>query len=523
MLKEDPLERLSASECLEELANLREVIIPAQNFETDYGTPTEKMSSSCIMDALRAAGYGGGQETSVEEAETQIHLSALSIPKSDRRLGNYFDTAKEYERSRQDGGGQELATEEARTWSAFPTLSTLKSVRQPGEFLERLPQIWDPPGETTCRPEEDEGSRQEVGIGTGNGSDRKHPKRQRTEGSSVITSQLTHQTSGEVLLAAFSDRGSSVNTDTSSKITEWEGSSYLRPFRLSEVLERHSIQHHEDDQSAPSPKAADKNQPSGSFQKATVESTAHLQDVQKDLDLSTVPHGLIRDTGTLTDAGAQANRHYMQDTYNRSKEQFEEVKQRYTLVGMSSPPFAADKLQSNLPDEVGHGNGPTEQTQQPTEKRFLVVSTIYGAIHLLVEGSNLLVNATNIAKIFGYNRILSFKGRPRPILSLTRELDTRLQGSYYTVESALKFCDLLPAQSDAQATHAIGQVLKETLQRCIENHRSGQDKLLIKPLYRNKIRQRCGRCARLHIICNREIPCQNCTQASKDCVYGARQ
>ncbi|KAF2175818.1 hypothetical protein K469DRAFT_683425 [Zopfia rhizophila CBS 207.26] len=286
--------------------------------------------------------------------------------------------SKEDERSRQDRRGQELAAEEARTWFDFFTLSMLKSARQPGKYLEILTQIWDPPGEATCRPKEDEGSQQEVRI--------------RTDGPHF--------------------------TDTSSEITEWEGPLYLRPFRLSEVLERHLLQHHEDDQSAPSPKAADKNQQLG-------------------------------------------------------KEQFEEMNQLYTPVGIYSPPAAANERQPNLQDEIRHGNGPTAiphqvsgQTQQPIEKRFLVVSTIYGAIHLLAQGSNLLVNVTNIANIFGHSRILPFKGRPSPILSLARELDMRLQGSYYTIKSALQFCDLLSAQTDAtQANHAIGQVLKEMLQR----------------------------------------------------------
>lgn len=50
-LKVNPYERLSASECREGSAKLREAIIPAQTFETDLGTPMEKMSSSVIMDA----------------------------------------------------------------------------------------------------------------------------------------------------------------------------------------------------------------------------------------------------------------------------------------------------------------------------------------------------------------------------------------------------------------------------------------------------------------------------------------
>jgi serine/threonine protein kinase len=78
MLKEDPLKRLLASECLDKSVELREVFIPAQNFKNDLGTPTEKMSSSAIMDAFRAAGYGGGQETAADEAETKIELPTLN-------------------------------------------------------------------------------------------------------------------------------------------------------------------------------------------------------------------------------------------------------------------------------------------------------------------------------------------------------------------------------------------------------------------------------------------------------------
>jgi len=51
MLRTDPHQRLSASERPEESPKLREAITPAQIFENDLGTPTEKMSSSVIMAA----------------------------------------------------------------------------------------------------------------------------------------------------------------------------------------------------------------------------------------------------------------------------------------------------------------------------------------------------------------------------------------------------------------------------------------------------------------------------------------
>ncbi|KAF2195574.1 hypothetical protein K469DRAFT_758114 [Zopfia rhizophila CBS 207.26] len=238
MLKMDPYERLLASECLEESAKLRKAKILAQNLETDLGTPTEKMSSSAIMEAFRAAGYGG-QQIATEEAETQINLLTLSLLKSDWQPGG-------------DGGDPE----EAGTSFDFPTLSTLKSVRQPGKYLKTLTQIWDPPGDAVCRSKENKGSQQEVKIGTGNGSDKRHSKRQRIEWPSVLpsNSQSSHTTPEIISLTALSDWGpSSVNTGlhrnskdgpnltkTSSHMTEWEGS-YLRPFRLSELQTGHSV------------------------------------------------------------------------------------------------------------------------------------------------------------------------------------------------------------------------------------------------------------------------------------------
>ena len=90
MLKEDPLERLSAGECLEKSAKLRQAIIPVQNREIDLGTPTGKMSSSVIMHAFRRAGYGG-QQIAADEARTPIGNSTSLPVNSSRRLREYPD------------------------------------------------------------------------------------------------------------------------------------------------------------------------------------------------------------------------------------------------------------------------------------------------------------------------------------------------------------------------------------------------------------------------------------------------
>jgi serine/threonine protein kinase len=141
MLKVDPDDRLSASECLEESAKLHEAIIPEQNLETDLGTPTEKMSSSAIMDAFRAAGYGGGQQMTADEAGTQVDC---------------------------------------------PTLSTLKSSRRFRGHLEMNTQIWNPTTDRSHRSKVDERSRQQAESGAENHSTTRHFKRQRIGGSGVL-------------------------------------------------------------------------------------------------------------------------------------------------------------------------------------------------------------------------------------------------------------------------------------------------------------------------------------------------
>ena len=120
MLKEDPLERLSASECLRESAKLSEAIAPTQSSKTESGTPTERTSSSAVMEAFRAAEFGGGQQATSEEAKTEIE---------------FHNGGK---------GDPKMAAEEMGISYDFPTLSTLKSCWQPGECPETIMQIWDP-------------------------------------------------------------------------------------------------------------------------------------------------------------------------------------------------------------------------------------------------------------------------------------------------------------------------------------------------------------------------------------------
>ena len=156
MLKADPDERLSASECREGSAKLREANIPTQNFEIDLGTPTEKMSSSAIMDVFRAAGYGGGQQMAADEAGTQIDLPTLSILKSDWRPGG-------------DGGSG---------W-------------RPGEYPETITEIWKPAPNGNYRSKEDKRS----------DSNTRRSKRQRIEtpnAKPLPNSQLCIETSGYI-------------------------------------------------------------------------------------------------------------------------------------------------------------------------------------------------------------------------------------------------------------------------------------------------------------------------------------
>lgn len=142
MLKEDPLERLSASKCSEGAAKVREGIALAQDLDLEPQTPTEAMSSSAIMGALQAAGYGGSQHVAAEKAEKQINLTNLWLLKSGWQPGG-------------DRGYSEMA--------------------------KATTQIRDPPGDADWRPNEDEWSRQEAEIGTGNTSDERDLKRQRIE------------------------------------------------------------------------------------------------------------------------------------------------------------------------------------------------------------------------------------------------------------------------------------------------------------------------------------------------------
>ncbi|KAF2193573.1 hypothetical protein K469DRAFT_238680 [Zopfia rhizophila CBS 207.26] len=150
----------------------------------------------------------------------------------------------------------------------------------------------------------------------------------------------------------------------------------------------------------------------------------------------------------------------------------------------------------------------SRQAQQPTERRFLVSSTIYRPIYILVERLTLLVNATSIAKIFRYSRILNFSGTPSPEKVVITS-DPQLQGNYYTIKRALQYCNVLNRQNDANQRPA----LKGMLQRAIENHRSGQK--LLPEKHCKKTRPRCTRCAKLHTIYNRKLPCYKCILAYK--------
>ncbi|KAF2189281.1 hypothetical protein K469DRAFT_701910, partial [Zopfia rhizophila CBS 207.26] len=302
-----------------------------------------------------------------------------------------------------------------------------------------------------------------------------------------------------ISLTALSDRESpSLSTGlhrNSSRFTEWQGS-YLRPFGLSEVLEVHPtsaclahLRHCEDDQSPPLPKAVDNNQPSGSFQEATIGSTAQL---------TRIPLGASRKGDGLMNTGAAD---HVSRTNNVSSRLDRHIGAHLKLATKR----VLFNSHTPMPRQV---SGPT---QQPTERRFLVLSTLYGPIHILAEGSTLLVNATNIANIYGYNRILNFRGTPSPEKVVTAS-DSQLRGNYYTVESALQYCDVLNGQNDANQCSA----LKGMLQRAIENHRSGQK--LLPEKHFNSTRPRCKRCARLHTACNRELPCYRCIHAHEDCI-----
>lgn len=75
MLKINPQERLSASECLKKASKLHLAMLHVQNFETDLPTPTEKMSSSVIMEAVRNAECSEGRKNT-EKAEAQVNCAA---------------------------------------------------------------------------------------------------------------------------------------------------------------------------------------------------------------------------------------------------------------------------------------------------------------------------------------------------------------------------------------------------------------------------------------------------------------
>lgn len=166
MLRMDPCERLSASECLRESAKLREAITPVQDLEMDPGTPTEPMSSSAIMRAFQAAGSWGSQAVAAQEAETQIDLPALSLLKSGWQPPT-------------DRGDEERAAEDVGTQLDFPTLRTLKSGWRPEEYPATLTQIWDlaPGGDHGS----EEGSQQRVESSVEKDSQIRHSKRQRIE------------------------------------------------------------------------------------------------------------------------------------------------------------------------------------------------------------------------------------------------------------------------------------------------------------------------------------------------------
>ncbi|KAF2189982.1 hypothetical protein K469DRAFT_699569, partial [Zopfia rhizophila CBS 207.26] len=259
-----------------------------------------------------------------------------------------------------------------------------------------------------------------------------------------------------ISLIALSNRESpSLSTGlyrNSSRFTEWQ-ESYLRPFGLLEVLEVHLIstrlaylRYCEDNQSPPLLKAVANNQP--------------------------VPHGPSRNGDGLMNTGAAD---HVSQTNNVSLHLDRHIGAHLKLATKG----VLFNSHTPMPCQV---SGPT---QQPTEKRFLVLSTLYGPIHILAESSTLLVNATNIANIYRYNRILNFRGTPSPGKVVTAS-DSQLRGNYYMIEA-------------------------------IENHRS-RKKLLPKKHF-NSTRPRCKKCARLHTACNRELPCYRCIHAHEDCIY----
>ncbi|KAF2191722.1 hypothetical protein K469DRAFT_695860 [Zopfia rhizophila CBS 207.26] len=145
-----------------------------------------------------------------------------------------------------------------------------------------------------------------------------------------------------------------------------------------------------------------------------------------------VPHGPSRNGYGLMNTGAAD---HVSRTNNVSSHLDRHIS-AHLKIATKGVPFNSH---TPMPRQV---SGPT---QQPMERRFLVLSTLYGPIHILAEGSTLLVTATNIANIYGYNRILNFRGTPSPEKVVTAS-DSQLRGNYYTIECALQYCDVLNGQ-----------------------------------------------------------------------------
>ena len=134
MLKTDPHMRLTASECLGKSAKLLEAMVPAQNLESDPGTPTEPMSSASMLKAFQAAGCEGGQ-MAAKRAETQSDFPTLSTLRAGGQPALTWDPVLENnDVPKEDEQGQEHVNSDVEDVSRA-SLCKRRRIEQPGEEL----------------------------------------------------------------------------------------------------------------------------------------------------------------------------------------------------------------------------------------------------------------------------------------------------------------------------------------------------------------------------------------------------
>jgi serine/threonine protein kinase len=151
----------------------------------------------------------------------------------------------------------------------------------------------------------------------------------------------------------------------------------------------------------------------------------------------------------------------------------------------------------------GHFSDPANSEEHCLVREFFEVSTSYGSLYLLLQGSQLLIAMPSLMKLYGYKE--RPVGLPQSAIKVyALEGRTYLQGYYDSLQSAYHACRLM----DDRKHCSKASTLKQELQQ-IDQDRSG-----LQPIARwfRFTRPSCVRCNSQEVECDRRVPCDFCSQ-----------